>query len=325
MRRIQAFVVSAILMCTFTVASQAAAQSRFPIKPIKVVVPNAAGGATDVFARKMAAHMASELGTPVVVANLTGGGGNIAATNVAHAPPDGYTIFLGTNIISANPSLYTKVDYNPITSFTPISLLVKFSYVLVADPRLPVKNVGDLVTLLKNNPGKYSYASGGTGTAIHFTGALFKSVAGVDIGHVPYRGEAPAIADVIGGHVPFTFCTIPSALPHIKSKDLIALAVSAPKRSALLPEVPALSSVLPGFSMPASWFGMLVPSGTPSDVVSKLNAAALAALRAQDVVEFVHSMGGEAVGTSSEDFGAFIRAEIPRWAHLIQISGAKVE
>ncbi|WP_454693472.1 Bug family tripartite tricarboxylate transporter substrate binding protein [Achromobacter aegrifaciens] len=318
-------VASLLFLGSCIVASSVAAQG-FPSKPIRIVVPNAAGGATDLMARAMSPHMAEFLGQPVVVENRIGAGGNIAATYVANAPADGHTIFFSTNILAANISLYDKINYDPVTSFSPISLLATFSYVLVTSPSFPAKNINELLRLLRDNPGKYSYASGGTGTAMHFTGALFKTVSGVDIKHIPYKGEAPAITDLLGGHVPFVFITLSSAMPYLKANKLRALAVSSAKRSALLPDVPTLSeSALPTYSMPSSWFSMVAPAGTPPEIINKLNTAAIKALQAPNVRQFVFSFGGESVGNTPQEFAEFIKTEIPRWAYLVKISGAKVE
>lgn len=314
--------VTALIVGGLVIATNVLARD-FPTKPIQLIVPNAAGGATDVMARRVAGHMSDFLGTAVIVENVTGAGGNIAAGRVAQAVPDGHTLFFSTQIIVSNISLYQNISYDPINSFSPVSMLVNFGYVLVVNPDFPAEDIAALLQLLRDNPGRYSYASGGTGTSMHFTGELFNSLTGADMGHIPYRGETPAIADVLANHVPMVFATVPSAMPHLEAGTLRALAVSSEKRSARLPDVPALSEALPTFAMPPSWFSIVAPAGTPTSVVQKLNAAALKAMEAPDVIEYVNFLGGEVVTTTPDEFSAFIKTEIPRYAELVRVSGAR--
>ncbi|SMP81791.1 Bug family tripartite tricarboxylate transporter substrate binding protein [Noviherbaspirillum suwonense] len=307
-------------------ASAAVWAQDYPARPIRLVVPYAAGGVTDRIARGVAKKMAEGLKQPVVVDNRTGAGGNIGADIVAKSAADGYTLLFATNgPLAANKSLYAKLSYDPERDFAPITLLASVPYILAVNPTLPVNSVESLVRFLKQHPGEFNYASGGTGTAQHFAGGLFKAMAGVDIGHVAYKGEAPALADVLGGHVPMLFASIPAIVPHLKTSRLHALAMTSTKRNALLPELPTLSeSGLSGYSV-EPWFALAGPAGLAPETVEKINAAAVAGLKSDEMKQMLASIGGTAVGNSPAEFAAFIRTEIPRWASLVKQSGATAE
>ncbi|MGV3654808.1 MAG: Bug family tripartite tricarboxylate transporter substrate binding protein [Noviherbaspirillum sp.] len=298
----------------------------YPNKPIRLVVPYSAGGVTDTIARELANKMSEALKQHVIVENRTGAGGNIAAEAVARAPADGYTIFFGANgPLAANKTLYAKLNYDPEKDFSPITLLTSVPYLLAVHPKLGVEDLQGLIRLLKANPGKYTFASGGTGTAQHFAGEMFKSMAGLEIQHVAYKGEAPALNDLMGGHVPMLFASFTALLPHVKSNTLRALAVTSSKRLPQLPDVPTMSeSGLSGYDI-APWFGLAGPAGMPPAVIEKIHATAVDALKSKEVQGRLASIGASTIGSSPQEFAAFIHSEIPRWAKLVRDSGARAD
>src|SRR5437764_952865 len=274
----------------------------WPVKPIKWVVPFAAGGTTDILARTVGDKLSVALGQPVVVDNRPGAGGAVGADYTAKSPPDGYTIMGGTISTHAiNASLYKSLPYDPIKDFVPITMIVRLPNLLVVNPEIPAKNVGELIALLKANPGKYSFASSGNGTSQHLSGELFKTMAGIDMQHVPYKGSPPALQDVVGGQVSMTFDNITTAWPLAKAGKLRALAVTTATRSAVAPDVPTLAeSGLPGFEI-GSWQGVFAPAGVPPEIVKRLNTEIVKILNQPEVKEKLTAMGAEVVGDSSED------------------------
>lgn len=314
-----------LLAVTWALPPGASAQG-YPDRPIRLVVPYAAGGVTDVISRAVAKQMSGHLKQPVVVENRTGAGGNIGTEMVARAAPDGYTIGIGTNgPLAANKTIYAKLGYDPEKDFAPVTLLFSVPYVLAVHPSVGVNDVGGLIALLKANPGKYSYAHGGVGTAAHFAGQRFVSMAGVKAGNIGYKGEAPAVNDVLGGHVPFGVASFSSLGPHLKSGALRGVAVTSSERTALLPDVPTLAEAgLTGYEI-EPWFGLVAPAGVSPEVVRKLHAAAVAALKSPEVGTAVGGIGGRVIGNSPAQFSAFIRSEIPRWALLVREAGVKAD
>jgi len=298
----------------------------YPAKPIRLVVPYATGGVTDVISRAIANKMSENLKQTIVVENRTGAGGNIGTEFVSKATPDGYTLGIGTNgPLAANKTLYAKLPYDPEKDFTPITVLFTVPYALVVHPSLGVDTVAGLIALLQANPGKYSFAHGGVGTAAHFAGQRFVSMARVQAAGIGYKGENPAVSDMLGGHVPIGVASFSSLMPHIKSGALKAVAVTSRQRSTLLPSTPTLAeSGLPGYEV-EPWFGLVGPAGISADVVQRLHAAALASLRSPEVANAVSGIGGSVVGNSPVDFGAFIRTEIPRWGAMVKEAGVKPE
>jgi tripartite-type tricarboxylate transporter receptor subunit TctC len=298
----------------------------YPSKPIRLVVPFPAGGTTDLLARAMAQKLSEALGQQVVVDNRPGAGGNIGSDIVAKSAPDGYTLLMGTvGTHAINVSLYTKMPYDAVKDFVPIVLVAGVPNVLVVHPTLPVKTVADLIKLAKEHPGSINFASSGNGTSIHLSGELFKSLTGVQMAHVPYKGSAPALTDLIGGQVQIMFDNLPSALPHIKAGKLRAIAVTSTKRAPALPDLPTIAeSGVPGFEA-SSWFGMLAPAGTPREIVLRINAEVNKALQAGDMKEKLLAQGAEAVGNSPEFFVEYIRSETTKWAKVVKDSGAKVD
>jgi len=304
----------------------AGAQAGYPNHPIRLVVPFPAGGTTDILARAVAQRMSETLGQQVVVDNRPGAGGNIGSELVAKSAPDGYTLLMGTvGTHAINPSLYSKMPYDHVKDFTPVILVAGVPNVLVVNPDLPVKTVAELIAYGKANPGKLNFASSGSGTSIHLSGELFKTLTGVQMTHVPYKGSSPALTDLMGGQVQLMFDNLPSSLGFIKAGKLRALAVTSAARSTALPDVPTVAeSGLPGFEA-SSWFGVLAPAGTPRDIVTRINAEVAKWLASPEAREKLASQGAIAAGGSPEDFVRHIGAETTKWAKVVKESGAKVE
>jgi tripartite-type tricarboxylate transporter receptor subunit TctC len=304
----------------------AAVSQVYPAKPIRLVVPFPAAGTTDILARAIAQKLSEALGQQVVVDNRPGAGGNIGSDMVAKSAPDGYTLLMGTvGTHAINVSLYEKMPYDAVKDFTPVVLVAGVPNVLVVNPALPVKTVADLIKLAKDKPGTINFASSGNGTSIHLSGELFKSLTGVQMAHIPYKGSAPALTDLIGGQVQIMFDNLPSSMGHIKGGRLRAVAVTSAKRAPALPDVPTIAeSGVPGFEA-SSWFGILAPAGTPREIVLRLNAESNKALQSGEMKEKLLAQGAEAVGNSPEFFADYIRSETIKWAKVVKESGAKVD
>ncbi len=302
------------------------AQAPYPSKPIRIVVPFPAGGTTDILARAVALKLTETGGQPVVVDNRPGAGGNIGAELVAKSAPDGYTLLMGTvGTHAINPVLYAKIPYDPQRDFAPVILVAGVPNVLVVNPALPVNSVQELIAYGKANPGKLNFASSGSGTSIHLSGELFKSMSGVPMTHVPYKGSAPALTDLLGGQVQLMFDNLPSALPHIKAGKLRALAVTGAQRAPALPDVPTVAEAgLPGFEA-SSWFGLLAPAGTPKDIIARLHAEVAKWLATPEARNRLAAQGANAVGNSPEEFAQFIATETVKWRRVVKESGAKIE
>lgn len=297
----------------------------YPGKPIRIVVPFPPGGGTDIVARILTQKLSESFGANFVIDNRAGAGGSIGTEMVAKAPPDGYTLGIVSGSHAINPSLYSKLPFDAVRDFAPVTMLVSGPGLLVVHPSLPVKTVKELIALAKGKPGQLNYASAGNGTPPHLAGELFKSMAGVDMVHVPYKGNTPAFVDLISGQVSLSFPTIPSALPHVQAGRLRALAVTSRKRSAVMPQLPTIAeSGLPGYDT-SSWFGMLAPAGTPREIVRKLQQESAKVLQLRDVREKLLSQGLEPAGSTPEEFAATIESEIAKWAKVVKASGARVE
>ena len=298
----------------------------YPSKPIRLVVPFAAGGATDVLARLVGERLTATLGQQVVVDNRPGAGGNIGSDLVARAEPDGYTILMGAvGTHAINPSLYPKMPYDPVKDFAPVTLVASVPNVLVINPGVPANSVQELIDLAKAKPGELNFASSGNGTSIHLSGELFKAMTGTDIVHVPYKGSGPAVTDLLGGQVQMMFDNMPSSLPHVKAGKLRALGVTSAKRSPALPEVPTIAEAgVPGYDA-TSWFGILAPAGTPEPVVTRLQGAIVQALGEPEMRQRMADLGAEPVGDTPAEFGQFIAAEIAKWAKVVNDAGVKLE
>ncbi len=307
------------------IAGVAAAQ-QWPSKPIKWVVPFAPGGTTDILARTIGEKLSVTLGQPIIVDNKPGAGGGVGADQVAKSPADGYTIMGGTISTHAiNASLYSNLPYDPVRDFAPITLIVRVPNMLVVNPELPAKDVRELIALLKASPGKYSFASSGNGTSQHLSGELFKTMTGVEMQHIPYRGSPPALADVVGGQVAMTFDNITTAWPLVKGGKLRALAVTTAKRSPIAPDVPTLAeSGLPGYEI-GSWQGVFAPAGVSTEIVKRLNTEIVRIINAPDVRQKLVDMGAEPAPNTPEEFAAMVKAEVAKWADVVRKSGAKVD
>jgi tripartite-type tricarboxylate transporter receptor subunit TctC len=316
------------LLAVLLVAGAAATvqAQTYPSKPIRMIVPFPPGGTTDILARAIGAELTKAWGQPVVIENRPGAGGNIGSEAVARSPGDGYTLLMGTvGTHGINPSLYKKMPYDAVKDFAPVTLVALVPNILVVHPSVPAKSVAELIALAKKQPGKLTYASSGNGTSIHLSGALFESLAGVQMVHVPYKGSAPAVTDLLGGQVNMMFDNMPSALPHVKAGKLRALGVTSAKRSPAVPDVPTIAEAgVKGYEA-SSWFGVLAPATTPKDIVAKLNAEIAKSLGTPEMKEKLSSQGAEPVGNTPEQFGAFIRAEIDKWAKVVKASGATVD
>lgn len=311
----------------FAAASMAAtsAMAAYPDKPIRLIVGFSAGGSTDVVARIVGKEIGDALGQPVVIENRPGAGSNIAAEMVARAEPDGYTLLMVAVTSAINHTLYKNLKFDLVEDFDPVALAVRVPNVLVVHPDVKANSVKELVDLLKANPGKINFASSGSGTSIHMAGELFKLRAGVDVAHIPYKGSANALTDLIGGQVEYMFDNMPSAWPHVESGKLRALAVTTAERSATAPQLPTMQEE--GFSDfdVSSWFGVIGPKGLPQEAIDKLNKAIREALAKPEVKERFAGLGAVPADTTPEQFGQFIKTEVETWAPVVEASGARVD
>jgi tripartite-type tricarboxylate transporter receptor subunit TctC len=298
----------------------------FPSKPIKLVCPFPPGGAVDIASRATSAAMTKVLGQPVAVENKPGAGGNLGGVEVARSAPDGYTIFMSTSGIQAiNPALYARMPFDPNKDLLPIAPLVSLNNVLVVNPSVPAKTVQDIIALAKKDPGKWTYASSGNGTSIHMSGAMFTYLTKTNILHIPYKGSAPAVTDLIAGQTNMMFDNIPSSLPHIKAGKLRAIATTGAKRDPALPDVPTIAeSGVPGYES-GVWFGLMAPAGTPHEVIAKLNDAAVKATQDPNFVKRMTDLGYNLIPGSPEEMAKMIQVELKRWAPIVKASGAKVD
>jgi len=306
-------------------APASAAAEDWPTKPITIVVPFVAGGTTDIVARIIAQPLSERLHQSIVIENVGGGGGTIGAGNAARAQPDGYTIFMATVAHTMAPGIYKKLSYDFEKDFDPITIAASVPNILIVNPSLPVKTVAELIAYIKANPGKVNYGSAGIGSTEHMSGALFRSLAGLDIVHVPYRGGAPMLGDLVAGHIQMSIETSGAATPFIQAGQVRALAVSPAKRSALFPELPTLAeSGLTGYDV-TTWYGVLVPKGTPQPIRDKLYAELVQVLKSPDVVARLRDIGAEPGGEPPAQFAAFIHAETEKWIKLAKDAGIQAD
>jgi tripartite-type tricarboxylate transporter receptor subunit TctC len=302
----------------------AAVAADYPVKPVKWIVPYPPAGTTDVLARIVAQWLTEKMGQPFVVENKPGAGNNIGTEMVVTAPPDGYTMLLVNPANGINATLYKAMNYNFIRDIAPVAGLVRTPNVMEVTPSLPVKSVKEFIDYCKANPGKLNMASSGSGTSVHLSGELFKSMTGCDMTHVPYRGAGPALIDLIGGQVHVLFDNLPSSIGHIKSGKLRALAVTSDGREPSLPQLPTVGETVPGYEATA-WFGIGMPKGTPRDVIDKVNAEINRALADPKMRERLAELGGKPIGGTPEEFGKIIAAETAKWEKVVISSGAKVD
>ncbi|MEO8922423.1 MAG: tripartite tricarboxylate transporter substrate binding protein [Caldimonas sp.] len=315
-----------LLAIAVLLASPICAAQAWPSKPVRFVVPFPAGGSTDVVARLIADKLSASLKQSFVIDNRGGAGGTLGSDIVAKAPPDGYTMLLGTSSTHAiASSLYSKLPYSPSRDFVPVSLIGTATILLVVNPSVPARSVRELIGLAKAKPGQLTFASSGNGSVSHLTGAYFASQAGISIQHIPYKGDSPMITDLIGGQVSMAFGTAVAFLPQVRNGKLVALAVADARPSSIAPGVPTIAdAALPGFEA-LQWFGILMPAGTPADIVSKLHAEVDGILRMPDVRDRLGALGIEVATKSPAEFAAFMQAETTKWAKIVRDSGAKID
>jgi tripartite-type tricarboxylate transporter receptor subunit TctC len=315
------FLVACIaLLCVSDALAQA-----YPTKPIRIVVPYPPGGFNDTLGRTLAAKFTEAWGQPAVVENKPGANTVIGTDYVAKSAPDGYTLLIVAFPFAVTPSLLKNMPYDTVKDFAPVAWAAVSPNALVVNPSLPVKSVAELIALAKAKPGSLSYASTGNGSSNHISMELFKSLAGVDIVHIPYKGSGPAVTDLLGGQVQLMFDNAPNVMPQVKAGKLRALGMSGAKRSSFAPDIPTIAeSGVPGYEV-AVWFGLVAPAGTPRDIVMKLNAEVLRILAMPDVRERFQGQGVEPVGSTPEQFGEHIKAQMAKWAKVVQDAGVKAE
>lgn len=303
----------------------ALAQADFPSKPLTMIVPFSAGGTTDILARIVGQALGQELGESIIIENKPGAGGNIGAQQAARAKADGYTLFMGTvGTHAINQSLYKKLPYDPLKDFTPLSRVATVPNLLVAHPSRPYKTVQEMIAYAKANPGDVTYGSPGSGASPHVSGALFQSMTGAELTHIPYKGSAPAVSDLLGNQIAVMFDNMPSAIQHVHSGKLRPIAVTTAKRSPELPDVPTIAEAgVPGYEA-TSWFGLWAPAGTPAPVLDKLHSALTKVLQDPAVVKKIADQGGEVVIDTPAEFEAFIQSEAAKWGKVVKESGAEV-
>jgi tripartite-type tricarboxylate transporter receptor subunit TctC len=316
----RAFLLVSVLLTSFCASAQP-----YPSKPIRVVVPFAAGGIADLYARLIGARVTESWGQPVVVENRTGAGGNIGADAVAKSAPDGYTLVmsaLGPHAV--NVSLFSKMPYDPVKDFAAIALVLEAEGLLVVHPSIPVNSVTELIGHARSHPGKLTFASAGMGTASHLAGELFKTMANVDMTHVPYKGNVPAITDLLAGQTGLLFATMPTVLPHAKAGKLRAVATIGSARASATPELPTVGESLPGFEV-NNWIGLFAPAGTPQEIVRRWNAEVLRIMQSPEIQSRLPNEGARFYPKSPDQFAAFVKSEIAKWAPVVKASGARVD
>jgi tripartite-type tricarboxylate transporter receptor subunit TctC len=298
----------------------------WPAKTVRMVIPFPPGGTTDIVGRLASQKLGEALGQQVVPDNRPGAAGNIGTEAVAKAPPDGYTLLTAPgSTLTIHPSLYAKLPFDPVKDFAPVTIVAAVPNALVVHPSLPVRSVKELIAFAKARPDQLNYASTGAGQSTHLSMELFKTTAGVRIVHVPYKGSAPAVTDLLGGHVSLMFDNMPSALPHVKAGKIRALAVSTLKRSPVAPEIPTVAeAALPGFEV-SVWFAVLAPAGTPRPIVDRLNQVLVKALQAQDVRERLLTQGAEPIGGTPEAFTAQMKTDLVKWAKVVKDANIRLD
>jgi len=314
-----------VLLAAGPLGAQDRAQD-YPRKPLRLIVPFAPGGGNDTVARAIAQHLGARLGQPVIVDNRAGAGGVVGAELAAKSPADGYTLFLGgVGSHAVNPNLHARLPYDPVGDFAPITLIASAPSVLVVHPAVPANSIAEFTALAKANPGKLNYASNGNGSSAQLAAVLYESMAGVAMVHVPYKGLAPALVDLLGGEVQAMFSSVVAIVPHIRAGRLRALAVTGRRRTPLLPEVPTLAeSGLPGYEA-GSWYGILAPAGTPREIISKLHGEMVHALAQPEVRGRLAGEGAEVIGSTPEEFAAHIKSELARMGRLVRGAGIRLE
>jgi len=314
----------ALVLCSIFV-SAAGAQEAYPSRPVKFILPFPPGGGTDILGRVIAEQLSANLGQPVVTENRGGAGGNVGAEAAAHSAPDGYTIVLVAPSLAISKTLYSKLNYDPVKDFAPISLVATVPNVMITNPAVEAKNLQEFIELARSRPGAMNYGSGGAGTSNHLAGELFNIVTGTKLVHVPYKGVNLAMQGVLAGEIQLVFIGIPAALPHIKAGKLRALALVAPQRSPALPEVPTVAEAgLKDFEV-TTWYGILAPAGTPRPIVSRLNAELVKIMHTPDVKERLAGMATDPLTSTPEEFAAYLKQEIAKWGDVVRKSNLKAD
>lgn len=307
------------------ILSRTVAAQSYPARPVRIIVPYPPGGPADVFARLVAQKLSDQFGKQFFIENVGGAGGNIGTGQAARAPADGYTLLVAVNSLVINPALYATVPYDPHKDFDPVSLAVAFSTGLSIHPSVPANTLDELIALIRANPGKYNYTSGGVGTPSHLLGELMRTSLSLDLPHIPYTGSAPAVGAVVAGHVPIAFTALTAAAPHIKSGKLRAIAVASKRRSPMLPDVPTTAEAGHGDLEGDGWIGILLPAGSPRKIVDLLNEATKTIVGLPDIRERMVPFGFEATGTNPEEFSAQLKVEMDKWTKVIRAANIKAE
>ena len=318
--------VSLALLLAGASAAAQAAEPAFPVKPIRMISPYAAGGGSDTLARILGQKLFEAWGQPVVVDNRPGSGGIIGAETVARATPDGYTLFVTPSaVLTINPHIYSKLRYDTFKDFAPITMASNSPYFLVVHPKIPAANTKDLIAYAKANPGKMNYSSSGNGSSTHLAGVLFNNMAGIEIVHIPYKGAAPAIVDLLAGNIQMRFSSVVPVLPHVRSGRLRGIAISSARRYGPLPDIPTISeSGLPGYVV-ESFYAVVAPAGTPSAIIAKINAEIVRNLKSQEIAAHMANDGAEAIGSSPDELAKALREDHARWAKPVKDSGARAD
>ena len=324
MNRLRLLAFASAALALLTLASGSAFALDYPTRPVRWVVPYPPGGTTDVLARIMAQWLSEKMGQQFIIENKPGGGNNIGTEYVVNSTPDGYTMLLVNPANGINATLYTNISYNFIRDITPVAGLVRAPNVMEVTNSLPAKTVAEFIAYCKANPDKINMASSGSGTSVHLSGELFKSMTGCEMVHVPYKGAGPALTDLIAGQVHVLFDNLPSSAGHIKAGSIRALAVTSAEREPSLPDLPTVGNTVPGYEATA-WFGIGMPKGTPREIIDKVNAEVNRALADPKMRERLAELGGKSIAGTPEDFGKVIAAETAKWAPIVKASGAKVE
>ncbi len=297
----------------------------YPVKPLRLIAPSSPGSGVDIVGRFLAQKLATQIKQQVIVENRAGANGNIALEIAARSAPDGYTLFMGTPAHTINPSVFRRLSNDIIRDFAPITQLSSGQYVVVTHPSLPVKTLPQLITLAKAQPGQLNYGSAGSGNATHLAAELFRTMANVNIVHVPYKGSGPALIDLVGGQMQLMFSNLTAALPHMKSAKLRPLAVTGEKRTLIVPELPTVSeAALPGYAV-TSWYGLLAPAGTTPDIIARLNVETVNAMRAPDMRERLAAEGADPMTGTPAEFAVLLKAEIAKWAKVVKLAGIVAE
>jgi len=322
--------VEQTLLCSALIlgvaVSHAQSETGYPSKPIRMIVPSAPGSGPDIMARAIGQKLTEALGQAIVIDDKPGAGGIIGSEAAAKAPPDGYTLIMSNaGAHTVNPSLYAKLPYDPVKDFAPVTLVALAPNILIVHPTLPVRNVKELIALAKAKPGELTFGSGGNGSTAHLSGEMFKTMAGINIVHIPFKGSPAAVIGVIAGQIALAIPNIPPALPHVRSGKLKALAVTTAKRAAGVPDLPTVAeSGLPGYEATA-WFGVLAPAATPPQIIARLNAAIVKIAHAREMQDRLTAEGADAVGNTPEQFAQIIKNDIAKWAKVVKASGARAD